>query len=203
MMTEPVHILHPSLWENLAQADPGDVCRHSGAQYDDTIGSYILGFLQERYRICPGSREFEPWEGPVPAGAHSVDLKVIIITYLLSAQAIPLAGKLVAGNNLRGGKSFFQGTHRFPLEPLVERYGRDPEGFLTQELSVGAAQEHFGDVGLRFPALPRIPVIMVLWVGDEEFPARFNVLFDVSVDQHLPLDAIYGLVSEICRRMVG
>jgi hypothetical protein len=27
------------------------------------------------------------------------------------------------------------------------------------------------------------------------------VLFDASIAQQLPLDAIYGLVTEICRRM--
>jgi hypothetical protein len=42
---------------------------------------------------------------------------------------------------------------------------------------------------------------MVLWVADEEFTPRLSVVFDATVDQHLPLDAIYGLVTEICRRM--
>jgi len=202
-MTEHVHFLHPSLWENLAQADPDDVCRRSGAQFDSSTNSYLLDFLLERYRIHPRNREFEPLTGPIPPGGPSIDLKVTLITYLLSAQEIPLAGKLVGGSNLRGGRIFFQGTHRFPVEPLVERYGRDPEGFLAQGLSLGATQEGFGDVGLRFAALPRVPVIMVLWAGDEEFPARLNVIFDACIDQHLPLDAIHGLVSEICHRIMG
>jgi len=42
---------------------------------------------------------------------------------------------------------------------------------------------------------------MVLWEGDEENPARLNVLFDASIAQHLPLDAIYALVTVICCRM--
>jgi hypothetical protein len=42
---------------------------------------------------------------------------------------------------------------------------------------------------------------MVLWQGDKEYSARLSVLFDASIGQHLPLDAIYGLVMEICRRM--
>lgn len=202
-MSEPVHILHPSLWENLAQLDTDDVCRRSGAQFDEPLVSYIVDFLQERYRISPRSRRFEPWSGPVPEGGPSVELQVTIVTYLLSAQAIPLADKLVAESDLKGGKTFFQGSHRFPLEPLIERYGRDTEGFLARGLALGGTQECFGDAGLRFPVLPRVPVTMVLWVADEEFPARINVLFDASADQHLPLDAIYGLVTEICRRLVG
>ena len=202
-MSEPIHIVHPSLWENLAQLDADAVCRQSGAQLDETSGSYIIDFLQERYRIAPETRGFSLLSGPAPAEAPSRDLQVVVITYLLSAREMPLSHELVAASSLKGGKTFFQGAHRFPLDALIEQYGGDPDGFLARGLSLGAAQEHFGDTGLRFPALPRVPVVMVLWRDDEEFPARLSVLFDASIESHLPLDAIYGLVTEICRRMEG
>jgi len=133
----------------------------------------------------------------------SIELKVILVTYLLNAQEMPLADKLVAGSSLTGGKNFFQGAHLFPLDPFIKRYGRDIEGFLGRGISLGAAQERYGDVGLRLAALPRVPVIMVLWQADEEFPARLSCLFDASIEQHLPLDAIYGLVTELCRHMIS
>ena len=202
-MAEPVHSVHPSLWERFSQADPADVCRRSKAPFDESTGCYLLDFLKERYRIKPDSREFEPVSGPIPEGAPSIDLQVILITYLLNAREIPLVDKLVAGSSLTGGNNFFQGSHRFPIEPLAARYGRDSKGFLDRGLALGAAQERYGDVGLRFAALPRVPVVMVLWQADEEFPARLSCLFDASIEQHLPLDAIYGLVTEICRRMTA
>jgi hypothetical protein len=202
-MTEPAHSLHPSLWERLAQADPADVCRCSKAQFDDATGSYLLDFLKERYRIKPDNREFEPVSGPILEGAPSIDLQVILITYLLNAQEIPLVDKLVAGSSLKGGKCFFKGAHGLPLDPLLKQYSRDTEGFLDCGLSLGATPERYGDGGLRFAALPRVPVVMVLWQADEEFPARLSCLFDASIDKHLPLDAIYGLVTEICCRMAS
>ena len=200
-MSEPVHIVHPSLWESFAQADTKDICQRSRAQFDEATGSYLLEFLQELYRIRPDSREIEPVTGSMSEGDPSIDLQVILLTYLLSAREIPLADRLVAGSSLKGGKCFFQGSHSFPLDPLIEQYGHDIKAFLDRGLSLGATQEDYGDISLRFTALPRIPVVMVLWGADEEFPPRLSVVFDASVDQHLPLDAIYGLVTEICRRM--
>jgi hypothetical protein len=200
-MSEPVHSVHPTLWENLIQADHKEVCRRSGAQFDEATGSYLLDFLQERYRIKPDSREIEPDTGSISKGDPSIDLQVIILTYLLNAREIPLSDRLVAVGSLKGGKCFFQGPHSFPLDPLIEQYGRDSKAFLGRGLSLGATQENYGDVSLRFPALPRVPVVMVLWGADEEFPPRLSVVFDASIDQQLPLDAIYGLVTEICRRM--
>jgi hypothetical protein len=202
-MAEPVHSVHPSLWENLMQADPTEVCRRSGGQFDNATCSYLLDFLQERYRIKPNSRVMEPVAGSIPAGGPSIDLQVILLIYLLSAQEVPLADKLVTVGSLKGGKCFFQGPHDFPLDPLIEQYGNDIKGFLDRGLSLGGVKEDYGDVSVRFPALPRVPVVMVLWGADEEFPPRLSVLFDVSIDQLLPLDVIYGLVAEICRRMTA
>jgi hypothetical protein len=202
-MSEPVHSVHPALWENLIQAVPTEVCRRSGAQFDEATGSYLLDFLQERYRIEPSSRVIVPVAGPITAGGPSIDIQVILLTYLFNAQEIPLADRLVAVGSLKGGKCFFQGPHSFPLDPLIEQYGSDIKGFLDRGLSLGGVQEVYGDVSVCFAALPRVPVVMVLWGADEEFPPRLSVVFDASVDQHLPLDAIYGLVTEICRRMTA
>lgn len=202
-MSEPVHSIHPSIWERLSQADPKDVCRRTEAHFDTATASYVISFLQERYRVTPRDKQVEMLPGSALSTGPSIELQVILLTYLLNAQAMPLANRLVAGNSLKGGKTFFQGAHRFPVEPLVERYGMDPTGFLDKGLSLGAAQEGYGDAGLRFSALPRVPVVMVLWKGDEEFPARLSCLFDASIDKHLPLDAIYGLVGEVCRRIGG
>jgi hypothetical protein len=44
---------------------------------------------------------------------------------------------------------------------------------------------------------------MVLCRADEEFPAWLSVLFEASIEQHFPLDAIYGSVTDICRRMLA
>jgi hypothetical protein len=203
MIAEPLHSVHPALWEGLVQAEPEDVCQRSGAQFDKATGSYLLDFLQERYRIVPSKRAIEPVSGPMPEGSPSIDLQVIFIIYLLNAQEIPLVDKLVAGSGLKGGRCFFQGAHGFPLDPLLAQYGRDVEGFRDRGVSLGALQEPYGDVALSFTALPRVPVVMVLWGGDEEFPPRLSVLFDASIDQHLPLDAITGLVTEICHRMTA
>jgi hypothetical protein len=202
-MSEPIHSVHPAIWERLSQADPPDVCRRSGAQFDDDTGSYLLNFLQERYRINPTARECSLVAQSAVSKGTPIDLQVILITYLLNAQEIPLLDKLVAGSSLKGGKCFFKGAHGFPLDPLVEQYGRDSKGFLDRGLSLGAQQERYGDAALCFPALPRVPVVMVLWQGDTEYPARLSVLFDASIAQQLPLDAIYGLVTEICRRMAA
>lgn len=199
MVSDPIHSVHPGLWERLAKGDPREVCKRSGARYDEVAGGYLLDFLKERYLISPSSSCVKGAEGTT--AIPSVDLQVVLITYLLRARAIPLAQRLVAASGLKGGARFFQGAHRLPLDPLVVRYGEAPERFIEKGLSLGGIVERYGDAAIRLQALPRVPVILVLWRGDNEFPPRLSCLFDASIEHQLPLDAVYGLVGEICHRM--
>ena len=47
------------------------------------------------------------------------------------------------------------------------------------------------DAAICLRPFPRIPVYYLLWGGNEEFPAKFSILFDRSIDHHLPADAIW------------
>jgi hypothetical protein len=201
-MTGPAHVLQPTVWADLVAADPDEVCGRTGATFDNVSAAYEVEFLNERHRIHPPTCMFELIRGPDLKRDLSVEFKLALITYLLHAQQLDLTGKLVAPTSLRGGISFFQGAHRLPLQPLMDYYGRDPEAFVGRGLSLGGEQARFGDASVRFPALPRLPVTMVLWASDEEVPARLSVLFDSSADKILSLHGIYDVVSEICKLMV-
>jgi hypothetical protein len=54
------------------------------------------------------------------------------------------------------------------------------------------------DAAFSFSITPRIPVAVLLWVGDDEFESEAKLLFDKTIVQHLPLDIIYALAVEIC-----
>jgi hypothetical protein len=50
-----------------------------------------------------------------------------------------------------------------------------------------------GDRAYEFPFFPRLPVRLLLWLADAEFPARVVFLFDRTADQHLQLDGLWAL----------
>ncbi len=41
--------------------------------------------------------------------------------------------------------------------------------------------------------MPKIPVTLILWLQDEEFPARADLLFDSSCELHVPIDIIWSI----------
>jgi hypothetical protein len=37
-------------------------------------------------------------------------------------------------------------------------------------------------------ALPRLPLLVTYWLGDEDFPSSCKILFDSSATHYLPID---------------
>jgi hypothetical protein len=46
-----------------------------------------------------------------------------------------------------------------------------------------------GDMAYQFLTLPKVPVAVVFWRGDEEFSSNCKILFNQTVSNHLPTDA--------------
>jgi hypothetical protein len=119
--------------------------------------------------------------------------RLSILIYLTSAKDIPLSGKLVQPANLRGGHIFFRGTHVLPLDKLALKYGNDPGGFLKRGRDLGGKELKYGDASVQLFPFPRIPVVLILWQEDEEFPPRVDLLFDSACESHLALDILWSV----------
>ena len=57
------------------------------------------------------------------------------------------------------------------------------------------------DAAYRFEMTPRIPVAVLYWRGDEDFPAEAKILYDRTITVHLAMDVIYALAVGICKRL--
>jgi len=191
-MAAPIHFVHQSLWQRLRERDPGEISKRALIEFDGH--RFLIPFLGDLYAVDPQG-EFLVLKGPEP----SAELQVSVIEYLLGAKEIESLGRWVMMKDLKGGRGFAQ-SHPLPLEGIMERFGRDREGFVQKGRSLGGKVFKFGDASILLKPLPRIPMLFVLWEGDEEFPPRLNVLFDPTATEHMRLDALYGLAVEVCRR---
>jgi len=198
--------IDPAYWEELATSDPDEVCRRSLASYDAKQEVYRVPLLNRHYWIHPFRRSIAR-DKDTSAQSHryeriSFSEALVLVIYLLRAQEIPLAGKQQTEKDLPGGETFFRGPHELSRQPILERFGRNPEGFFRAGSSLGGERLDFGDSAFRFRALPRVPLDYILWAEDDEFPARVTLAFDATVAEHLPLDVIWALVHLTTTRIV-
>jgi hypothetical protein len=59
------------------------------------------------------------------------------------------------------------------------------------------------DGAYSFSITHRIPIAVLFWDGDDDFPAEAKILFDRTITAHLTLDIVFSLADVVCRRIAG
>ncbi len=187
-------------WDDLARRDLVELCRRSLAEAAPQ-GGLCLAFLNRELHVDLANKSLrvrgqDGWKpSPDPL------LELIVLVYLLNAKDLPLAQHMVSAHELREGH-FFQGPHALETRGLLARYGRDAAGFSTAAQSLGGTSLDLADAAFRLQALPRVPLYYLLWQSDEEFGARLSILFDLTIQEHLSADAIWGLVKLVSQAIL-
>ncbi|MDI6754353.1 MAG: DUF3786 domain-containing protein, partial [Thermodesulfobacteriota bacterium] len=86
--------------------------------------------------------------------------------------------------------------------PLVKFFGGDPEVLKAVAYPMQGMPLGLGDVGVKIQAFPFIPLALIIWRGDAEFPAEGNLLFDVSITEYLPVEDIVILAETVVWKLV-
>lgn len=128
--------------------------------------------------------------------------KIILLHYLLTARGESLTRKLITFREVPGGSFYHPAFLKRARDPLVKVFGPQPEQLLNCGRQLGADPDSMGDVSITLRPLPRIPVTIVLWRGDDEFPPEGSILFDESVGTYLPTEDIAMLSGMIVYRLI-
>jgi hypothetical protein len=193
------HMLDRNYWDRLRRLAPDDVVLRSQCSLIRPAGYYALEIMGTTVWVDPQHEQFLSSEGK--RITIRTECALAVVSYLIEAKNVPLRGRWVSEKDLRGGEMFFRGPHLFPVKPLEHKFGNNGNRFLQAAQKCGGTNVPGADVSFKVMALPRIPVQVLLWLADEDFSARITFLFDATIEEHLSLDVIFGLVSELCFRL--
>jgi hypothetical protein len=193
-MNEYLEESRRTYWKQLREMDPGEVARRALVSHEGEV--YVVSCLNGEYRVDPmREKVFTSGGGEVSAS----DFAFLFVQYLIHAKDTPFTGEWITERDVKGGSLFFQGPHALPVKVLEEKFGYELGDF-SQACSAAGGKElkpSFGDAGFEFQLFPRVLLAVVLWVGDDEFPPRVNVLFDRSLDGQFPLDVVLYMVNHV------
>ena len=197
---EPKKMAPAELWKRLAALEPAEVARRAGVRLDD--GAYAVDVLNEVYRIDPRALEVVRTEPPVPS-KPDFNRSIAIVAYLIGAEAVDPVGEWVGPRDLPGGREFFIRPHEVPVHRIVERFGSDKGAFEEACKMLGGRPEQYADAAFSFLLFPRLPVAVLLWLEDEEFPARATMLVDRTASRHFQLDALWAGLKVVRSALVA
>jgi len=189
--------LHPFHWERLAERDPEEAARAAGAAWDGT--RFRLPFFDGALLLTPATKDVA-FDGPGERRA-GYQHALIGVAYLKGAMEADPSGTWASFRELPGGEAFFRGPHALNTPFLEAVYGADPARLVDAGRSLGGKETSGGDAAVTLPALPRIPLLAILW-GAGEFPASAQLLVDARAHLHLPLDVLWALTNVAIAELV-
>ncbi|UCG55135.1 MAG: DUF3786 domain-containing protein [Dehalococcoidia bacterium] len=181
-------------WAELLDSNPQEITKQALADYDALSQIYTLkSFSQD---ISISIKEKRVFSSSSLAKFLLTDLRfysnLVILTYLVKARNIPLATELKNPSQLNAGLMYERGAHQLPLDKLAEKFDDSLDGFIERSLALGGQAIDFGDAAFQLFPLPRIALALIAWKKDDEFPTRFNLLFDASCEKQLPPDILWA-----------
>jgi hypothetical protein len=145
----------------------------------------------------------------VRAGHPAIDtlpLKVLFLQHLIAAAenrgtAVRVMGEWIDTRSLQHGAVLGAHFAAKTTEWLNRFFNLDREERLSRMLSWGGKPLELGDEGLLFHIFPRLPLAIVHWRGDEEFPPYSKLLFDISASNFMPTHGLAALAEFLVHRL--
>jgi hypothetical protein len=185
------------LQTELARHSAEVVAVRSGARRigEDRLQLRCLG---RDYRVDFPDGEISTADGE-PIDEH---LAILLLLYLIEAGGGPLQDHWIAFEQISGGAGYSGSFRGRVLGPLLRTFGSHPQALCAAAEALDAAPLAMGDAAVSIPALPRVPIAIVLWAGDDEFAPSASVVFDASVEGYLDAEAVTVLAELATRRMI-
>ena len=91
-------------------------------------------------------------------------------------------------------------------DALAEMFQHRAEAFRRACLALGGEVFPRGDAAYRIEVFDGLPLVVQLWFGDEEFPARLRLLWDENATMYLKYETMYyarGLLMDRIEQLMG
>lgn len=136
-----------------------------------------------------------------------IQQQVLILHYLhgsLLSGGTTLTGEWISFQDVPDGRFYMDAFIRRAKEPLIKGFGHQPERMMALALKVfNTAPLDYGDYSIIVKALPHVPMALIIWEGDDEFPPEGNILFDRNVSNILSAEDVAWLAGMVVYPLVG
>ncbi len=176
-------------------------CLKSGTRCLEIDSGKIIEieYLNQSYLITLPDVDisFKYSEEEVPQGD-----RILMLHYFIQANGTSPSNKLISFKELREGAGYFLTFSKRAIKPLLDHFGEEPHRLLDAAGLLGGRKADYGDAAVTINAFSRVPVTLVMWRGDEEFPPEGNIMFDSTISDYLPTEDIIVLCQTIAWRLV-
>ena len=193
--------------DELLATAPDLISGYSGADFHDghnNEGYLSLSFLSRSIKIEWPSFKilYEDSREEVP-----IQQQVLILHYItgaVSSKGARTTGQWISFQDIPDGRFYLGAFIKRAKDPLIKIFGSNPKTLIEiSSKAYDASPTDFGDFSVMLKPLPLVPMVLVLWEGDEDFPPEGNILFDENISKILSAEDVAWLAGMVIYPMIG
>jgi hypothetical protein len=187
-------------WEELYSLDPTDIAEKAGIEVNLEAGEIYIPFYEDQFKIKFPERVVRYSESCQELNPF---FTVIIIHYLIESQDVPLSNKLISFRELYGGGVYYQAFYNRAVKVLAATFSEEPELLLEAAGKLNPKKIEKGDCAVEIAVLPKLPLTVIIWKGDDEVAGSANILFDSTANKHLPTEDLAAVSELLAKKLVS
>lgn len=194
---------YEELLKEVKRVDPLTLAEQAECQYrGDGIPRILVPFLHSWFVL-----ELLPYrlkaQHPI---LDTLPLKVLVLQHLVTAArnegtAVRVMGQWIDARSLVHGAILGAHFARTTTDTLQRFFAMSPDERMGRVLAWAGKRLDLGEEGYVFHLFPRLPVALIHWRGDEEFPPYSKVLFDVSASNYMATHGLIALTDFLIHRV--
>ncbi len=135
-------------------------------------------------------------------GELPLPFQAVLAYYFRTSDGAPITGQWLSFADLPDGRTYNRAFQGYSGDELAKTFQLDIAAFRAACEKSGGVITIIGEAAYVFQALPRLPLLVNYWCGDEDFPSSCKILFDASASHYLPTDVCAILGSMLTRKLV-
>jgi hypothetical protein len=182
-----------------------EIVQKSGAKYNAEKNMFILKYFNREYLISypEGSITLKDFNhNDLSYESDTIMDKILIMSYLCRCTKSGLTNKWVPYREIEGVGCTYDFFAGHGIDKLTKYFGNRDELFLKAGKKLDAKKLCLGDMSLQFNIFPNVPVVLVLWLADEEFEAQANIFFDSSASKEIHIEDLASLCSKAADELI-
>lgn len=112
-------------------------------------------------------------------------------------------GNWLPFRDIRGANVFDSAFQRGVNDAVAQSFSGHAAELRAALADLGGSDIGVGDVGFEVPCFAEIPLRLLFWDGDDEFPAQANMLFDEGVVDFIHVESLVSIATECLSRLLA
>lgn len=174
-------------------------------KFQDVAGGLGIALKDKALVLNCMGREFSiSPDGEITTNGHITPwIKILLLHYVRTAGKEALTGKWVSYSELKAGlvkASSFERDCELPLREMFDKDLSKVEMVLNR-LGAEKRADFPTKNAWHLSLLPKVPVIILYWPEEDEFPSKVKILFDSTADRFLDAESLIFLLEGLVKNV--